>query len=120
MNIRSLEVFQFSTAPNLRKRTKAQAAAVEETLTSWRTVHPAMSALDDSEKSIKVLTDWLDAEMAKGGEARPQILSRIHMRISAMRYRLELNTIFGIVGLEVPKVPSKRKAPVKKAKRGVQ
>lgn len=73
--------------------TPAQFKSVLPTLTSWRTVYPVIKDLPDSDASLKKLAHMLAVEMQNKNGPRSQILTRLHMRINAMRQRIEVAQI---------------------------
>lgn len=100
MGIKTLEMLRFDKSAE-----QITPKPIQAVMTSWRSVYPAIKELKDSEASLKKLSSMLAYEISRGAEARGQILARIHMRINAMRYRMELNEIFKVAGVDMPPPP---------------
>lgn len=80
-----MEVTNYATlAP-----TSASKKRLNSALVSWRKVYAHIRDMDDSEKNLKELSEMLALEMSNPDGGRHQILTRLHMRINAMRQRLE-------------------------------
>ena len=73
--------------------TDVERTAIARTMTSWRTVYPAIRALPDRSESLTKLTAMLAWELSNSGGSRKQLLTRIHTRINAMRLRMESRQI---------------------------
>lgn len=80
-----MEVAQYQKMSLSGKKVKDLASI----MTSWRTVYAAMSELEDSTESLDRLAEMLAWESHNKDGPRYQLLSRIHMRLNAMRQRLE-------------------------------
>lgn len=57
---------------------------------SWRSIYPLSAELEDTQKSLGILEKMLayEVQVTEGG-ARKQVLTRLHMRLNAMRNRME-------------------------------
>jgi hypothetical protein len=62
-------------------------------MASWRTVYDQTHLLEDSSHNLKQLGLMLAWEIKNPDGPRSQILTRLHMRINAMRQRLEFNAV---------------------------
>ena len=74
---------------------------------SWRTLYPVMKELVNSNASLAMLGTLIACELQNAEGPRQQILGRIHMRINAMRQRLETTQILRLAkyrddGIEPP------------------
>lgn len=70
------------------KRTK-----MEPVMRSWKTVYKEIRLMRDSESNLAVLSEMLAYELDNDMGPRAQVLTRLHMRINAMRQRLEYSKI---------------------------
>jgi hypothetical protein len=75
------------------KITRVRQGELAAALHSWRTVYRAIKDLDDSDESLHYLADMLACEVRNPDGPRLQIMTRLHMRINAMRQRLEYNSV---------------------------
>jgi 16S rRNA U1498 N3-methylase RsmE len=72
------------------KLTGAQKKVISPMMQSWRSVYPEIKDLEDSNASINMLMRMLVSEMANKEGPRLQLMTRLHMRINAMRQRMEI------------------------------
>jgi hypothetical protein len=72
---------------------RVQREILEPKMTSWRTVYDHTHLMDDSSGNLKQLGLMLAWELHNPDGPRAQILTRLHMRINAMRQRLEYSTV---------------------------
>lgn len=71
------------------KISKADVAELTKPMSNWRTAFDYMKALPDNDESVLQLYKMMKLELARGKDARYQILHRIQMRLSTVRSRIE-------------------------------
>ena len=95
--------------------TPAARAEFAAAMHSWRTMHPEIRSFPDSNESLTKLATMVALELTRD-PPRHQILARLHMRINAMRQRMELASIGEAAGITFASQVSKPRA-AKRAKR---
>lgn len=99
--------------------TAAQRKALALVMGSWRSVHVQMRVLDESIKSLNTLATMLAYEL-QSTAPRHQLITRIHMRINAIRQRMEyamaIKHATVMPETRPPKPPMRKYKPGKKAK----
>lgn len=71
---------------------------------SWRSLHNEIKGLPDSNDSLTRLAQMMALELARDGDGpRAQLLARLHMRINAMRQRMEVDGIEQAAGVKIIK-----------------
>lgn len=71
------------------KLNNPQRAELDSVMRSWRTVYARTHTLEDSEENVKLLGQMLVYEATNPNGPRAQVMTRVHMRLNAMRQRLE-------------------------------
>lgn len=61
---------------------------LQPALSSWRSMHPYIIGIKDTAKNLDMLSALLSLEL-NSPRPREQIITRLHMKISAMRRELE-------------------------------
>lgn len=85
--------------------------ALAPAMASWRSLHKEIRHLPDSNESLTTLAQMMVLEIHREGGAREQLLGRLHMRINAMRQRMEVENIEKATGVKIVKSPVKAAAP---------
>lgn len=62
---------------------------LEPKMESWRTVYASIKDMKDLKTNVEELCDMLAWECKNPNGPRSQIITRLHMRLNAMRGRLE-------------------------------
>lgn len=60
---------------------------------SWNNLHPVLRSMKDSNRSLTALAYLIALEMQNPDGPRDHILRRLHMRLNAMRQRMEIKQI---------------------------
>lgn len=66
---------------------------IEAVMFSWRGVYPTTQKMEDTPRNVEILSKMIAWEANNPAGPRAQILTRLHMRLNAMRNRLEFATL---------------------------